>query len=164
MGIFDFYLLQTTKNFLDGMLRRGSGHIVTVASAAGLIGTHLCTDYSATKFATIGFHESLLTELRTHGYRNIRTTVVCPYFVDTGMFAGVRPRLLPMLQPSYVASEIVTALEHNKTTVILPAALSFLLPFKYWLPADLCWDIMYKILQGPQAMSTFHGSKQPAAA
>lgn len=157
-------LLQTTKNFLEGMLERGSGHIVTVASCAGLIGTYLCTDYSATKFAAVGFHESLLTELRAHGHRGVRTTVVCPYFVDTGMFAGVRPRLLPMLEPKFVAQRIVRALQHEEATVILPKSLGFFLPFKYWLPTDLCWDIMYRVLQGPQAMATFRGSHQPPAA
>lgn len=46
------------------MIESGKGHIVTVGSVAGLLGTYRCTDYSATKFATVGFHESLFTELR----------------------------------------------------------------------------------------------------
>lgn len=46
------------------MLRKGKGHIVTVGSLTGLLGTYKCTDYSATKHATIGFHESLRTELK----------------------------------------------------------------------------------------------------
>lgn len=59
-----FHLFQTTKAFLGDMVKRGRGHIVTVASLAGLMGTYRCTDYSATKFAAVGFHESLFTELR----------------------------------------------------------------------------------------------------
>ena len=46
------------------MIKVNHGHIVTVSSVAGLLGTYNCTDYSATKFATIGFHESLVTELK----------------------------------------------------------------------------------------------------
>lgn len=46
------------------MMKDNHGHIVTIASVAGLLGTYNCTDYSATKFATIGFHESLFTELK----------------------------------------------------------------------------------------------------
>lgn len=46
------------------MMRENHGHIVTIASVAGLLGTYNCTDYSATKFAAVGFHESLLTELK----------------------------------------------------------------------------------------------------
>lgn len=53
---------------MGDMLKRGRGHIVTVASVAGLMGTYLCTDYSATKFAAVGFHESLFTELRVSKY------------------------------------------------------------------------------------------------
>ena len=46
------------------MMKNNHGHIVTVASVAGLLGTYNCTDYSATKFAAIGYHESLFTELK----------------------------------------------------------------------------------------------------
>ena len=46
------------------MKKDNHGHIVTIASVAGLLGTYNCTDYSATKFAAIGFHESLFTELK----------------------------------------------------------------------------------------------------
>lgn len=46
------------------MMKDNHGHVVTVASVAGLLGTYNCTDYSATKFAAVGFHESLYTELK----------------------------------------------------------------------------------------------------
>ena len=50
----------TVKAFLPAMLRRGGdGHIVTLASVAGLIGSARLTDYSASKFAAVGFHEAL---------------------------------------------------------------------------------------------------------
>lgn len=46
------------------MMEKNNGHIVTVGSVAGLLGTYGCTDYSATKFACVGFHEALFTELK----------------------------------------------------------------------------------------------------
>lgn len=46
------------------MLSRKQGHIVTVGSVAGMLGTYRCTDYSATKAAAIAYHESLFSELR----------------------------------------------------------------------------------------------------
>lgn len=55
--------LQTVKAFLPDMMERKQGHVVTVGSVAGIMGTYLCTDYSASKAATIAFHEALLTEL-----------------------------------------------------------------------------------------------------
>lgn len=56
------------KAFLTDMMAKNDGHIVTVGSVAGMIGTYGCTDYSATKFACAGFHESLFTELRVRNY------------------------------------------------------------------------------------------------
>lgn len=46
------------------MMKNNHGHIVTVASIAGLVGNYNCTDYSATKFAAVGYHESLFAELK----------------------------------------------------------------------------------------------------
>jgi all-trans-retinol dehydrogenase (NAD+) len=80
-------LYWVTKAFLPAMLANGEGHVVTVASAAGLIGVAKQTDYSASKHAAVGFDESLRMELRRMGSR-LRTTVVCPYYIDTGMFEG----------------------------------------------------------------------------
>lgn len=51
------------------------GHIVTVSSVTGLLGTYACTDYSATKFACVGFHESLYTELHMHGQEFVRNVI-----------------------------------------------------------------------------------------
>lgn len=113
----------TTRAFLPGMLERGRGHIVTVASAGGLVGTAKLTDYCASKFAAVGFDESLRLELRRLGYPEIRTTVVCPYYVNTGMFAGVKtrfPRLLPVMRPETVVARIVRAIERNHSRLIMP--------------------------------------------
>ena len=84
-------LFWTTKAFLPAMKARGSGHVVTVASAAGLIGTARETDYAASKSAAVGFNESLRQELRRSA-RGVRTTVVCPFYIDMGMFQGVKTR------------------------------------------------------------------------
>src|SRR5690606_1468210 len=100
--------IRLTREFLPSMLKCGSGHIVTIASAAGLVGVAQLTEYCSSKFAVIGFVESLRSELRQCGATSVRTTTVCPYFVRTSMFKGVRGRfqwLLPMLQPDYVARE-----------------------------------------------------------
>ncbi|XP_046750390.1 short-chain dehydrogenase/reductase family 16C member 6-like isoform X1 [Diprion similis] len=147
----------TTKSFLKEMMKDNHGHIVTVASVAGLLGTYRCTDYSATKFAAIGYHESLFTELRAHGYDGIHATLVCPYFINTGMFNGVKPRLLPMLEPEYVAEEIVAGILTNQVNVVLPGSVRYLLPLKCLLPAKMSWALMYQIMQGPQSMMTFKG-------
>ena len=76
-------LFWTTKAFLPAMVARGSGHIVTVASAAGLIGSPRETDYAASKFAAVGFNEALRLELKRSA-PGVKTTVVRPFYIDTG--------------------------------------------------------------------------------
>lgn len=49
-------------------------------------------DYCASKFGAVGFHESLSHELKAAEKDGIKTTLVCPYLVDTGMFRGCRIR------------------------------------------------------------------------
>ncbi|XP_033219886.1 estradiol 17-beta-dehydrogenase 11-like [Belonocnema kinseyi] len=142
----------TTKAFLKDMIKDNHGHIVTVASVAGLLGTYNCTDYSATKFATVGFHESLFSELKTHGYDGIQGLLVCPYFINTGMFPGVKPRLMSTLEPEYVAEEIVSGILTNRMLIILPSSIRWLLLLKHLLPVKMCWAMMYHVARGPQTM------------
>lgn len=115
-------LFWTTKAFLPGMLERGQGHVVTVASAAGLIGVRGLADYSASKFAAVGFDEALRMELAATR-SPVGTTVVCPFFIDTGMFAGVSTRfpfLLPILKPEVAARRIVRAVLRQKKRLVMP--------------------------------------------
>lgn len=118
------------------MMDINRGHIVTVGSVAGLLGTYGCTDYSATKFACVGFHEALFTELKTHGYEDIHMTLVCPYYIASGMFAGVKPRMFPMLTPKYVADQITKSVLLNEVNCTLPDSVRVLLPLK-WLVSQL---------------------------
>ena len=115
-------LFWTTRAFLPGMIERGFGHVVTVASAAGLIGTCRETDYAASKHAAIGFNEALRMELHRLA-PGVHTTIVCPYYIDTGMFSGVRtriPLLLPILKEEQVAARIVRAVQLNRPQVQMP--------------------------------------------
>src|SRR5262245_35979486 len=115
-------LFWTTRAFLPAMLARDRGHVVTIASAAGIVGTSRLVDYCASKHAAVGFDEALRLELRRAGSR-VKTTVVCPFYVSTGMFAGVKtriPLLLPILDPDYVVGRIVEAVRRDRRRLILP--------------------------------------------
>ncbi|XP_044272348.1 short-chain dehydrogenase/reductase family 16C member 6 [Tribolium madens] len=153
----------TTKAFLPDMIKTGKGHIVTIGSLTGLLGTYKCTDYSASKHATIGFHESLLIELKTHGHHEIKMTLVCPYFINTGMFAGCKPRNMSMLEPKDVAKRIITAIRREEVYVTMPTFSRFLLPVKNFLPAKLNWALVYKVIQGPQSMMGMRNFEVEAA-
>ena len=84
----------TIKTFLPDMINAKKGHIVTIASLAGHAGTNKLVDYCASKSANIGMDEALKVELSVQGLSNmIKTTVVCPYYISTGMFEGVQSKV-----------------------------------------------------------------------
>ena len=80
--------MHIVKDFLPEMISRNEGQIVTVSSLAGHCGIPMLCDYSASKFASVGFTEALRAELVGRGL-NIQVTTVAPYFFDSGMFEGV---------------------------------------------------------------------------
>ncbi|HMJ10390.1 MAG TPA: SDR family NAD(P)-dependent oxidoreductase [Polyangiaceae bacterium] len=74
--------------FLPAMIERGrGGHVVNVASVAGLVAAKLMSVYSATKFAVVGLSESLRTELAPHG---IHVSTICPGVIDTPITRNTR--------------------------------------------------------------------------
>lgn len=131
MGVNTLAAFWTCKAFLPVMMEQNSGHIVNIASAAGIIGVTGLADYSASKFAVVGFDESLRMELRRRKSA-VLTTVVCPFFIDTGMFRGVQtrfPLFLPILKGEYAARRIVLAVLKNRRRLILPPFVYLV----YWL-------------------------------
>ncbi|XP_074002246.1 epidermal retinol dehydrogenase 2-like [Numenius arquata] len=130
----------TYKAFLPAMMASNHGHLVSIASAAGLIGVNRLSDYCASKFAAVGFAESVDLEMRVLGKTGIKTTVVCPFFIKTGMFDGCKtkwPRLLPALEPEFVAEKIMTAIRRDQEILMVPRSLYFLLFLKHLLPVKL---------------------------
>lgn len=115
-------LYWVTRAFLPGMAARHHGTVVTIASAAGLVGVARQTDYSASKFAAFGFAESLRAEMRKER-TGVNSLVVCPFYIDTGMFEGAStkvPLLLPILRPEDVATKTLDAIEAGRAQVVLP--------------------------------------------
>ncbi|MDX1500504.1 MAG: SDR family NAD(P)-dependent oxidoreductase, partial [Woeseiaceae bacterium] len=150
------------RAFLPGMLERGNGHIVTIASAAGLAGTARLTDYCASKFAAVGFDEALRVELAQQG-SDVVTTIVCPYFVATGMFDGVATRfswLLPVLDPDRVVRRILRAIRRNRRRVVMPWFLYTVWPTRV-LPVPL-FDRLMKFFGAVDSMNTFAGRPDAA--
>ena len=150
-------LFWTAKAFLPGMLERDRGHLVTIASAAGLAGTSKLTDYCSSKFAAVGFDESLRVELKRQNSK-IVTTVVCPFYTDTGMFEGVRTRfpwLLPILDPAYVVTRTVRAIEKDRRRLIMPRFVYSGLPSRL-LPVDW-FDALMAFFGISHSMDEFRG-------
>lgn len=98
---------------LPPMLKRDFGHICNIASAAGFIANPKMSVYAASKWAMIGWSDSLRVELQ-EAKSNVHVTTIAPYYINTGMFDGVRSRIIPILKPEWVAKKILKAIEKNK--------------------------------------------------
>ena len=150
-------LFWVTKAFLPQMIERKRGHVVTIASASALVGVAKLADYAASKWAAMGFDESLRVELRQIAPA-IQTTVVCPYYIDTGMFRGVKSRfpfLLPILDENDVASRIVGCIQRDKRRLFMPPAVH-LLPLLRMLPVG-AFDWSATFLGVNASMDEFKG-------
>lgn len=152
----------TLRAFLPGMIARDEGHVVTVASAASICALPRLADYSASKAAAFALDEALRLELareRSH----VQTTVVCPFFIGTEMFRGVKTRfsfLLPILRPSDVADRIVDAVLHDRRRVVAPRIVALmwlvrLLPVRWF-------DAIAAFLGVTTSMDAFVGRRGPA--
>lgn len=148
---------RVTRAFLPGMLERNHGSVVTIASAAGLIGTARMADYSGSKHAMVGFTEALRAELRQQRSQ-VNALAVCPFYIDTGMFAGVRtavPWLLPILREAEVATKVLDAIERGRRRLLLPPAL-YTVPLLRLLPVGLA-DAVVDLLGVNHTMDHFTG-------
>lgn len=145
----------TIRSFLPQMKKRNRGMIVTISSAGGIVGTNGLADYSASKFAVYGMDEALRLELRG---TQVHTLCVTPYFINTGLFDGVKtkiPFLLPILEPNYVARRIADAMEARQYYLEIPSILQLA-----WLTKVLPTRLRDRILDTlgvTSSMSEFKG-------
>lgn len=149
-------VIHTTRAFLPAMLARNSGHIVNIASASGFVPVPRLTTYAASKWACLGFSESLRVELREH--RGMHVTTVCPSYVNTGMFAGAAaPIGAPLLEPGYAAEKILQAIERNTSMLRMPWIVN-LVPMLYAaMPAPIFDAVCGRWLGIYRSMDHFSG-------
>ncbi len=104
--------------FLPGMMKQNSGHICNIASAAAAISNPKMSVYAASKWSVLGWSDSLRIEMKQQKL-NIEVTTILPYYINTGMFDGVRSKL-PILKPEKAARTIIKAIEKNKKLITIP--------------------------------------------
>lgn len=110
-----------TKEFLIGMLDQNSGYICNIASSGGLISNPKMSVYAASKWSLIGWSDSLRIEMKQLK-KNISVTTIMPYYINTGMFDGVKSKI-PIIKPEAAALTIVKAIEKKKRMVTIPGYL-----------------------------------------
>ena len=152
LGVNLFGMLHTTNLLYPHMLERGGGHIVNIASGAGLVApSPYNAPYNTSKFGAVGFSESLMLEAGAHG---IGVNCVCPGVVKTPIYESApikgfteesAEKLLMISsvgeEPEDTARSIVRAVKktrflvittfHMKAMVFLKRYLSFI-----WFPVN----------------------------
>ncbi|MFV0531709.1 MAG: SDR family oxidoreductase [Flavobacteriales bacterium] len=107
------------NEFLGDMMKQNSGHICNITSSGGLVSNPKMSVYVASKWALTGWSDSVRLEMKQLK-KDINVTTIMPYYINTGMFDGVRSRVLPHTEPETAARIIVNAVKKNKKMITLP--------------------------------------------
>ncbi|MGW4766547.1 SDR family NAD(P)-dependent oxidoreductase [Nocardia sp. NPDC004278] len=127
-----------TLEFLPAMVRgTGQARVMTIASSAGLVANPRMSVYAASKWAALGWSDSVRIELEQAGHDHVKVTTVCPTYINTGMFNGAKGFLFtPILEQDDVVDTSWQEMKAGNPLVILPwtsrlnKAISGLLPIK----------------------------------
>ena len=148
------------RAMLPDMLKRNRGHICTIASAGGMISNPKMSVYAASKWGVIGWSDSVRIELQEMN-SEVHITTVAPYYINTGMFDGVKSRIIPILKPEYVSKRIIRAIERNKTFRGIPFGMHFIRFWQAILPTRVFDFFFGQVFGIYHTMDEFTGRKQP---
>jgi len=121
--------LRCIRGLLPAMIARGSGHLVNVASIAGLLPITPCAAYAAAKHGLVGISETLRWELCDLG---VQVHLVCPGRVETSFFDDesfrrrpVRPETQKTIPVEVVTAAILSAVDRGRFLTVIPRTLGF---------------------------------------
>ena len=144
---------------LPQMIARNHGHICNIASAAGMLSNPRMSVYAASKWAMIGWSDSVRIELKQMKSK-VRISTIAPYFINTGMFDGVKSRIFPILKPEPTAKKILQAIEKNRDFRGLPFGYHFIRFCQALLPTSIFDYIFGEVVGIFHAMDHFTGRKK----
>jgi len=156
MGINSSALMHITTEFLPEMLRKKEGHIVNIASAAGLVSNPKMSVYVASKFSVVGWSDSLLLEMK-QAKTNVQVTTVTPFYISTGMFDGVTSSIVPIIKPEVAVKKIIRGIENDLRFVRMPGIIYWVPLFKGLLPASIFDIVIGKWFGMYRSMDEFKG-------
>ncbi|MBC7538618.1 MAG: SDR family NAD(P)-dependent oxidoreductase [Bacteriovorax sp.] len=150
-------LVAMTHIFFNDLRKSTDANIVNIASASGYVGLPYGTTYASSKWAVIGFSESLRVELLERKITNMHVTTVCPGYISTGMFNGVKaPLILPWLKPETIVHKIILGMERNSPFVKEPFMVKTIDLLKGLLPLRI-YTIISKFLGVSSSMTHWKG-------
>lgn len=138
MAINSLAPMWVTLEFLPGMVASGApSRVLTIASSAGLVSNPRMSVYAASKWAALGWSDSVRIELEQAGHEHVKVTTVCPTYINTGMFEGAKGFwFTPILKQEAVVATSWKEMKNGTPLVILPwtsrlnKALSGVLPIR----------------------------------
>lgn len=144
------------RAFMPGMVSRGDGHVVNLASLLGYLPAGGAAVYSATKHAVIGLTEAVRFELLERGIRGVTLTTACPGFTATAMFTGVKtPLFFSAVTPDCVAKALHKAIRKRTPIMRYPRRLN-LMPIFYALMPHRLWVVGTRRFGAHRAMESHH--------
>ena len=110
-----------TRAFLPGMIAGGAeARVVNISSASAFVSNPRMSVYAASKWAMLGWSDTVRLELEQMKVRNVKVLTVCPSYISTGMFAGAKgPLLMPIMKPGYVVWRVWTEMIRGKKNLLI---------------------------------------------
>ena len=154
--------MYVARQVLPDMIARNSGHICNIASAGGMLANPKMSVYAASKWAAIGWSDSVRIELQDRKSQ-VRVTTIAPYYITTGMFDGVQSKVFPLLNPVKVSERVLGAIEGNKKMLMLmkwiPQPHHFIRLLQGLLPMRVFDWLLGEVLGIYHTMDNFTGRK-----
>jgi short-subunit dehydrogenase len=147
-----------TRVMLPDMLKRNHGHICNITSAGGMLSNPKMSVYAASKWGAIGWSDSVRIELENMKSK-VHVTTIAPYFINTGMFNGVKSPIIPVLKPEYVSKKVIRAIEKNKRFKGIPFGFHFIRFWQFVLPTKVFDWFFGEVMGIYHAMDAFTGRK-----
>jgi all-trans-retinol dehydrogenase (NAD+) len=152
-------LVAMTHAFLPDLIESRKGYLVNIASASSFIGLPYGSTYAASKWAVVGFSESIRLEMAVRNLDHVQVTTVCPSYISTGMFDGVKtPLFSPMLTPEKIVRSIIKGIKKGDAFVIEPPMAKSVELLKGALPRGV-WDRVARITGVSTSMYSWKGKK-----
>ncbi|GAB4075727.1 SDR family NAD(P)-dependent oxidoreductase [Nostocoides australiense] len=151
--------MYVARVFLPQMIESDADcRLVNLASAAGLTANPRMAAYAASKWAVVGWSDSVRLELEQAGHHHVKVTTVCPYYVKTGMFDGARSApLLPLLEPEDVVDGTWHAMVRGDAMLVMPRTVILSETVKGILPVGVRDFVADKVLGIYHTMDDFTG-------
>lgn len=157
--------MYVAAEFLPAMMDKGTDQrILNIASAAGTLANPNMSVYAASKWAVIGWGDSLRLELERHG-SPVKVTTFCPSYISTGMFEGVKgPLLTPLMSPDTAVERAWQAMLAGTPIKLTPWTAKLAMGLRGVLPTRV-WDaVAGNVFKVYNSMDHFTGRQSPPTA